>query len=148
MLARSLMLGITAEGVEESAQVEFLRENGCDTIQGYYYSRPLDAAAWSNTCNGFQRRAGQHGRTRHLTVQGLPPAALVHPVIARIVRPDQGAGQWQYPAQRGHAHRLLMPRTAGRNHRTDTPRFLKGKRVPSSLAGQGREKWMRSLQKQ
>ncbi|KJV33913.1 hypothetical protein VI06_01265 [Aquitalea magnusonii] len=45
MLARSLMLGITAEGVEESAQVDFLRDNGCDTIQGYYYSKPLDAAA-------------------------------------------------------------------------------------------------------
>jgi EAL domain-containing protein (putative c-di-GMP-specific phosphodiesterase class I) len=45
MLAKSLMLGITAEGVEEITQVEFLRENGCDTFQGYYYSRPLDALA-------------------------------------------------------------------------------------------------------
>ena len=41
MLAKSLMLGITAEGVEEVEQRDYLRENGCDTIQGYYYSRPL-----------------------------------------------------------------------------------------------------------
>jgi diguanylate cyclase (GGDEF)-like protein/PAS domain S-box-containing protein len=45
MLAKSLMLGITAEGVEEIAQVDFLRDNGCDTFQGYYYSPPLDSAA-------------------------------------------------------------------------------------------------------
>lgn len=29
------------EGVETSAQVEILRSAGCDTVQGYYYSRPL-----------------------------------------------------------------------------------------------------------
>lgn len=45
MLAKSLMLGITAEGVEQIEQVAFLRENGCDTFQGYFYARPLDAAA-------------------------------------------------------------------------------------------------------
>jgi len=30
-----------AEGVENSAQVEFLKENGCDFVQGYFYSHPL-----------------------------------------------------------------------------------------------------------
>ena len=45
MLAKSLALGITAEGVEEVEQVDFLRANDCDTFQGYYYSRPLDSGA-------------------------------------------------------------------------------------------------------
>jgi len=45
MLAKSLVLGITAEGVEEQEQIDFLRDNGCDIFQGYYYSQPLAHAA-------------------------------------------------------------------------------------------------------
>ena len=30
-----------AEGVETKEQYEFLKESGCDVIQGYYLSRPL-----------------------------------------------------------------------------------------------------------
>jgi len=41
-LAKELGIRITAEGVERSKQVEFLRQNGCDNIQGYFYSKPLD----------------------------------------------------------------------------------------------------------
>lgn len=40
-LAKSLQLPITAEGVETSSQCDFLRERGCDIIQGYYFSRPV-----------------------------------------------------------------------------------------------------------
>ncbi len=40
-LSRSLGLHTIAEGVEHFAQLEYLREQGCDEIQGYYYSRPL-----------------------------------------------------------------------------------------------------------
>ncbi len=32
---------ITAEGVEEEEQYEYLKEKGCDMIQGYYFSKPL-----------------------------------------------------------------------------------------------------------
>jgi diguanylate cyclase (GGDEF)-like protein/PAS domain S-box-containing protein len=46
-LARSLDLKVIAEGVETAEQLEFLRTNGCDQIQGYYFSRPVDAAAFA-----------------------------------------------------------------------------------------------------
>ncbi len=40
-LARSLGLEVVAEGVEEPAQVRFLKDNHCLCIQGYLFSKPL-----------------------------------------------------------------------------------------------------------
>lgn len=42
-LAKNLNLRVIAEGVENVEQDAFLRGEGCDVIQGYYYSRPLGA---------------------------------------------------------------------------------------------------------
>ena len=44
-MADSLGIEVVAEGVETKEQQEFLREHGCDTMQGYYYSRPQPADA-------------------------------------------------------------------------------------------------------
>ncbi len=43
-LGRSLKLHIVAEGVERAAQAEFLLEQGCTSMQGFYFSRPVPAA--------------------------------------------------------------------------------------------------------
>ena len=43
-LAQSLNLKVIAEGVENEAQKNFLIENGCKNIQGYFYGKPMQAA--------------------------------------------------------------------------------------------------------
>ncbi len=42
-MARSLNLSLVAEGVETEPQLNFLRSNGCEIIQGYYFSPPVPA---------------------------------------------------------------------------------------------------------
>ena len=40
-LAQSLRVDVMAEGVETEEQLAWLRQNGCEEVQGYYYSKPL-----------------------------------------------------------------------------------------------------------
>lgn len=44
VMAHSLALKVVAEGVETQEQLAFLREQGCDEVQGYLISRPVAAA--------------------------------------------------------------------------------------------------------
>jgi diguanylate cyclase (GGDEF)-like protein len=44
-LARALGMETTAEGVENSAQLEELRLQGCSSVQGYLFSQPVDATS-------------------------------------------------------------------------------------------------------
>lgn len=53
-MAQKLGLKVIAEGAETKEQVKFLADNGCDLIQGYFYSKPLSAAkalTWQPTQN-------------------------------------------------------------------------------------------------
>lgn len=43
-VAHQMQLRVIAEGVETAEQRDFLLENGCDEMQGYLHSRPVDAA--------------------------------------------------------------------------------------------------------
>jgi diguanylate cyclase (GGDEF)-like protein/PAS domain S-box-containing protein len=45
-MGRSLGMTTIAEGVETAEQLAFLRERGCDEVQGYFYSRPLTPEAF------------------------------------------------------------------------------------------------------
>jgi diguanylate cyclase (GGDEF)-like protein/PAS domain S-box-containing protein len=47
-MAHKLDIAVIAEGVENVQQCQFLRQNQCDQIQGYYYSRPLPPDAFFN----------------------------------------------------------------------------------------------------
>lgn len=65
-LAHSLDLSVVAEGVENAAQVAFLRALNCDVIQGYYFSKPLSEidfehyirAAKRSTADAYQPQIG------------------------------------------------------------------------------------------
>lgn len=46
-LARNLNLQVIAEGVEEKEQLEFLINHRCDEMQGFYFSKPLDAKTFT-----------------------------------------------------------------------------------------------------
>ncbi|MDR0529277.1 MAG: EAL domain-containing protein [Zoogloeaceae bacterium] len=56
-LVRKLKMKTLAEGVEDASQLDFLRAHGCQIIQGYYFSRPLDAEG----CGAFLRNARKNG---------------------------------------------------------------------------------------
>jgi EAL domain-containing protein (putative c-di-GMP-specific phosphodiesterase class I) len=45
-MGSSLKYRVVAEGVEDRSQLDFLRARHCDEAQGYYFSAPLDAAAF------------------------------------------------------------------------------------------------------
>ncbi|MGA8005201.1 MAG: EAL domain-containing protein, partial [Burkholderiales bacterium] len=55
-IGRSLGLRVTAEGVETEGQLEFLRANRCDEIQGFHFARPMDAAATAEFLRRRRRR--------------------------------------------------------------------------------------------
>ncbi|MFI5117148.1 MAG: putative bifunctional diguanylate cyclase/phosphodiesterase [Terriglobales bacterium] len=46
-MGHSLNLKVLAEGVETEEQMSFLRAHGCDEIQGFYFSQPLDTDAFA-----------------------------------------------------------------------------------------------------
>jgi|HubBroStandDraft_4_1064222.scaffolds.fasta_scaffold09205_2 diguanylate cyclase (GGDEF)-like protein len=50
-LGKALNLTTTAEGVETETQARFLREAGCDQVQGFLYGRPLSAASANAMAN-------------------------------------------------------------------------------------------------
>ena len=55
-LARSLNMQTIAEGVESADQLAFLREQGCDGVQGYYFRRPLTAEKFEQYVRQLKRK--------------------------------------------------------------------------------------------
>jgi diguanylate cyclase (GGDEF)-like protein/PAS domain S-box-containing protein len=55
-MAKSLGLQTIAEGVETEGQQTFLREQGCDELQGYYYCKPLSADQFETFARGKTRQ--------------------------------------------------------------------------------------------
>jgi EAL domain-containing protein (putative c-di-GMP-specific phosphodiesterase class I) len=42
-LAQDLQIGVVAEGVESTEQLDYLRQTNCDEVQGYLIGRPVEA---------------------------------------------------------------------------------------------------------
>jgi EAL domain-containing protein (putative c-di-GMP-specific phosphodiesterase class I) len=56
-MAHSLGLKVVAEGVETDGEREFLAENECDEIQGYYVARPLTAEVFTRFLHDHRARS-------------------------------------------------------------------------------------------
>lgn len=78
-LGHALGLEVLAEGVEDMAQLEILRELGCDEAQGYFLGRPMPAADFAE----FLQKA----------TDGLHPQEEIGAATgaARDIKPDQKA---------------------------------------------------------
>ena len=56
-LAKSLSIHVVAEGVEKVEQLNYLRSLNCDTIQGYYFCRPIAKQQWYDFYLNTEKRA-------------------------------------------------------------------------------------------
>jgi len=56
-LGKRLGMEIVAEGVEDQADWDFLRQTGCDLAQGYFIARPMPAAELPDWMAAWQARA-------------------------------------------------------------------------------------------
>ena len=63
-MGRILGVDVVAEGVETEAQLQCLRQIGCDLIQGYFYSKPLPADAFADYARTFADRPSAADDTR------------------------------------------------------------------------------------
>ena len=62
-----------AEGVEGEAQRGFLKARGCDELQGYLYSQPLDFAAFKAFLAGQRGSMMGASAAAMASVSGQPP---------------------------------------------------------------------------
>ena len=58
-IARGLGLHLVAEGVETEIQARYLQANGCTTMQGYLYHRPISLTSFIGV---LQQQAPEHAR--------------------------------------------------------------------------------------
>jgi diguanylate cyclase (GGDEF)-like protein/PAS domain S-box-containing protein len=56
-MAHTLNLQVVAEGVENDAQLTFLRESRCDAMQGFYFSSPLSLAEFERVARSLKESA-------------------------------------------------------------------------------------------
>jgi diguanylate cyclase (GGDEF)-like protein/PAS domain S-box-containing protein len=68
-LGHSLGMTTCAEGVETVEQLVFLRSEGCDEVQGYYFVRPTPAAAFQQMYDGWP--GGRHAQRAAETVGAI-----------------------------------------------------------------------------
>jgi diguanylate cyclase len=64
-LGHNLGLKVVAEGVEDAEVLQMLKDLGCDKVQGYFVTRPLDVAALETWLRDSRYRARAFGTSRN-----------------------------------------------------------------------------------
>jgi EAL domain-containing protein (putative c-di-GMP-specific phosphodiesterase class I)/GGDEF domain-containing protein len=78
-MGHTLGLRVLAEGVEHTAQLEFLRRHGCDEFQGHLLAHPLEAATMGQVIS--------HARIQHRLVMDSLPSPVTPPAMAFEIPP-------------------------------------------------------------
>ena len=106
-LAKTVGLKVVAEGIETRAQLDMLREIGCDLGQGYYFAAPMDVDADWITPRVDTPRAGlkqtriPRRRTTSMRAAATPSShALPEVTRFRRARCEPGDGGRSRPARR------------------------------------------------
>ena len=76
-LAHNLGLRVVAEGVEDAATLDALREIGCDLAQGYHLGRPMTATALDEWTRVHIANNSEASPRRHMNRFGLPESQPV-----------------------------------------------------------------------
>jgi len=58
-ISERLKLKVVAEGIETASQAEFLVNNGCGIVQGYFFSPPIPEAEFLHYCQVFGQQPGK-----------------------------------------------------------------------------------------
>ncbi|MBL8258264.1 MAG: EAL domain-containing protein [Candidatus Competibacteraceae bacterium] len=89
-MAESMGLRVIAEGVENEAQLRFLKSKNCDEVQGYFLSRPLPVDELTKMFQRHQKNMTEPsafaGDTRVLLIADPDPASLA--TLAETLRPE------------------------------------------------------------
>ena len=76
MLAKSLHLNVTGEGIETDDQKDYLQGLGCEVGQGYYFAKPLSAEALEESIKAGSRSfLAAHTRLDKETIEQMLDAA-------------------------------------------------------------------------
>jgi EAL domain-containing protein (putative c-di-GMP-specific phosphodiesterase class I)/ActR/RegA family two-component response regulator len=98
-MAHSLRLNVIAEGAETEAQMQFLRSRQCDYLQGYYFSRPVQAEEFN--------RMVQEGKQLALASDLASPGRTL-----LIIDDDQAFLSGMQRILRGEGYRILCATSA------------------------------------
>ena len=123
-MAKELGIHTLAEGVETKEQAEFLRDIGCEKLQGFYYGRPLPG----RDCYAYCRERGMEFETMQETLL-LSQAGLIdvnQPTPVSIVYDDSVDLQF---LQVNQAY-LKALQSMGTKTMTDSNRFLQAPDYP------------------
>lgn len=89
-MAHNLNLKVIAEGIESEGQLGYLRDHGCDEMQGFYFSKPLTARDFEQLLREGRSLAFSPGKSLHpeQTLLLVDDESHVVESLERVLRED------------------------------------------------------------